>query len=196
MDAFIGEIRLFPYSFPPQDWAWCTGEKVSIQQYPALNAVIGSRYGGDGKTYFNLPAMIGTVPIGMGAGPGLTPRTLTKTVDGANEVSIYSVQAGIHSHTVKAKFLDAPPKTAITSLLDKPVANSSWLSRAMQVTSPTTRVGIASYTNNVTLDTAFPDQTITPGGGAVGPAAHENRQPFLPLNFCICLVGAFPINPG
>ncbi len=198
MDAFIGEIRLLPYTFAPQDWAWCWGSQLMISQYNALYAVIGPRYGGDQRTYFNLPDMRGTVPIGMGNGPGLTPRTLTKTVDGVNSVTITAAQTGVHTHAVMAKYVAGTATAAVASLLDKP-ANDSWLSRAVLSSSATSNTPISSYVSTGTADTTFPTQTISPGGGAVSPAAptaHENRQPYLPINFCICLFGTYPPNPN
>lgn len=191
MDAFIGEIRLLPYNYAPQGWAWCWGTQLSIQQNTVLYAVIGPRYGGDQKTYFNLPDMRGTVPIGMGTGPGLTPSPLTKTVAGDNSVTINAAQTGVHTHSVTAKFVAGKAGLAAASLLDKP-ANDSWLSRAVLATS-----SVSSYVPaGATPDTTFPAQTISPGGGAAAPAGHENRQPYLPVNFCICLDGTYPPNPN
>jgi microcystin-dependent protein len=192
-DAFTGEIRLLPYTFPPVDWAWCTGDQMSIQQYTALYSIIGTRYGGDAQRTFNLPEMRGTVPIGMGNGPGLTPRTLTKVVVGAQTVPIYTNQTANHTHTVTTKFQAGGIAGAMANLTDRPAADS-WLSRGGQSIGAT-NYAVANYVPSGTLDTTFPAQTITPGGGVASPTAHENRQPFLPINFCICLNGAYPINP-
>lgn len=190
-DAFIGEIRLLPYSFWPVDWLWCTGVSLPVNQYQALYAVIGVTYGGTVGSTFKIPNLIGTVPIGLGAGPGLTARTQSENPLGAKTVTLNYNQAGNHTHTLNTKYLAGPLAGAMSSLLASP-ANDSWVSRAA-LTIGATNSAVSSYATG-SPDTTLPNQTITPGGGSAGAVApHENRQPFLPLNFCICTMGWYPV---
>lgn len=193
MDAFTGEIRLLPYTFAPMDWALCNGASLPTNQYQVLYSIITTRYGGN-TTAFNVPNMQGTVPIGMGSGPGLTPRTLAATAVGDSSVTINSAQIAVHTHTVTAKYVAGPAGTAVASLVASPAADS-WLSRTI-VTAGTANSPVSDFMPSGTPDTTFPAQTIAQGGGAPVPAAHENRQPFMPMNFCICLNGIYPVNPG
>ena len=80
MDAYIGEIRLFPYTYSPEYWALCAGQQMLVAQYQALYAVIGNRYGGTAGQNFNLPDLRGRTAIGAGTGPGLTPRVLAASL--------------------------------------------------------------------------------------------------------------------
>ena len=79
-EPFIGELRMFGFNFPPRGWALCNGQTLSITQNQALFALIGTTYGGDGRTTFALPNLQGSTPIHMGQGPGLSPRTLGQSV--------------------------------------------------------------------------------------------------------------------
>lgn len=197
MDAFIGEIRLLPYSFAPQDWAFCGGQEIAVQQNNVLYAVIGNAYGGTAGQTFKLPNMQGTVPIGMGDGPGLTSRNLGPNAVGDNSVTITANQLAGHTHTVTTKLIAGPAGTAVASLTDKPAADS-WLSRAVLVGSSGTVGPITNFTSSSTPDSSFPAQTINPSGGApsgTAVAAHENRQPFMPINFCMCVNGTYPMRP-
>ena len=98
-DAFIGEIRMLPYTFAPVGWLACDGQRYNIQQYAALYAVIGPIYGGDGSSYFQVPNLSGRFPVGMGQGPGLTNRRLASTV-GESAVTLDQATIPSHNHTV------------------------------------------------------------------------------------------------
>ncbi len=190
MDAFTGEIRILPYTFAPQAWADCNGQQVNISQNPALYATIGIQYGGGGsgsQAYFNLPNLQGQVLMGTGAGPGLTPRTIGQKV-GAESVALNINQMAPHTHTVTAKVLSASPATNMSAA---PTA-TSWLSRAFQI-SGTTSTSITAYTASGTPDVTLAGQVF---GSTGSGAAHENRQPYLPMRFCICTNGYFAVNPG
>ena len=191
-DAFVGEIRLLPYTFPPVEWLWCNGTNLPVAQYQALYAVIGLIYGGTANVSFKIPNMQGTVPIGLGTAPGLTPRIQSANAVGATTVTLNNSQVPSHTHTLTAKYVAGVPNTAVTSLLANP-ATDSWVSRAI-FTQGASNSAVSNYAAaGVPVDTTLPSQTITPGGGVVQPAAHENRQPFLPMNFCICAYGSFPL---
>lgn len=199
MDAFTGEIRLLPYTFAPQDWAFCGGQEIMVQQNTALFSIIGNTYGGTPGQTFKLPNIQGAVPVGMGAGPGLTPRNLGPNAVGDNAVTISTSQLAKHTHTVTAKYVAGPASGAASSLTANPATtNDSWLSRAV-ITSGSSTSPIFNFTAGATPDTSFPVQTIAPAGGVpagTAVAAHENRQPFMPINFCICLSGdTYPVRP-
>lgn len=192
MDAFTGEIRILPYTFAPQTWADCNGQQVYISQNPALYATIGIQYGGGGsgsQAYFKLPDLRGQVAIGTGAGPGLTPRTIAQKT-GVESVALNINQMAPHTHTVTNKVLGASPATNMSAA---PTA-TSWLSRAVQ-TSVTPPAPFSAYTPSGTPDVTLAGQVFGSTGNA-SPTAHENRQPYLPMRFCICTNGYFAVNPG
>ncbi len=192
MDAFIGEIRAFTYSFIPQGWLACNGQTFSQQQQAALYSIIGTYYGGSG-TNFNLPNLNGLAVIGAGSGPGLTPRPLGQQ-SGTESVALTSAnQLPAHTHTLT---MEQVAKTTIqASTTAAPVANSSWLSRPVQVTGASTLDPIFSFTQSATgvnVDTTLHPSTVGSVGNGV---AHENRQPYLTLVYCICTDGTYPVRP-
>lgn len=190
-DSFAGEIRILPYTYAPYQWAACDGRQMPINQYQLLYAVIGNLYGGDQQTYFNLPNLQGQVPMGAGTGTGLTPRVIAKQV-GTESVTLNTSQTAAHTHTVTAKTV--PPAITAANVTGTP-ASDSWLSRGIQVQSTTTN--LQAYTPNGTPDVTLAAQTIGFScGNAVGAALpHENRQPYLPMRFCISLYGEYPLRP-
>lgn len=190
MDAFTGEIRILPYTFAPQGWVACNGQQANLQQYTALFATIGTIYGpSDQRTYFTLPNLQGQVLMGTGAGPGLTPRTIGQKV-GAESVALNINQMAPHTHTVTAKVSTTAPAT---NMSPAPTA-TSWLSRAVQI-SGTTSSPVNAYSPSGTPDVTLAGQVFGSAGN-VTPATHENRQPYLPMRFCICTDGLFAVNPG
>lgn len=188
MDAFIGEIRSFPYGYVPNGWLSCDGTLFSIQLYPALYAVIGAAYGGNAQTTFAVPNLMQRVAMGAGSGPGLSPRTVGEQ-DGVANVTLIASQLAPHTHKVSAKY--ATPATAKANLQSTPVANSSWLAKA------------AAFGVKVDAElayapsTATPDTLLEPGALSFtgGNQAHSNVQPYLGLWFCICYDGTFPTYP-
>src|SRR5262249_34952952 len=97
-DPFIAEIRIFAGTFAPTGWAFCDGQLMAISQNTALFSLLGTTYGGDGKTTFALPNLQGAVPMGRGQGPGLTNRDLGE-MGGAQAVTLTSAQMPSHNHT-------------------------------------------------------------------------------------------------
>lgn len=186
MDAFIGEIRAFPYSFPPAGWVYCNGQSLPLQNYTALYAVLGGRYGTDQKTYFNVPNLQGMTVMGQGQGPGLSNRTLAKTV-GSPTVTLAPAQLAPHTHTLNGSFQNdgAIPLTA------GPAANSSWF------TFPQVTVAGQNAVSNSYLATQADVQMDPKAVGAAGGSngitqSHDNQQPYLVFAWCICTEGAFP----
>ncbi len=164
-EPFIAEIRIFAGNFAPRGWAFCDGQLLPISQNTALFSLIGTTYGGDGRTTTALPNLQGRAPMHPGRGPGLTSRRLGEKV-GAETVTLSEAQIPSHSHTMRA---------ADTS----PTQNSP----AGAVT------GVAKiYGNSANLVDLEGGTLATTGGGQ----AHTNLQPFLTLNFIIALVGLYP----
>lgn len=172
-EAYIGEIRIFAGNFPPKGWALCDGQLMSIQQNTALFSILGVQYGGDGKTTFALPNLMGTAPIGQGTGPGLTSRNIGAKV-GTETVTLLTSQMPAHSHTPVA--IENPGTSGDPS-------DRLW---AEGVTGRG-KVPEPLYHPNVNAD--MNPQTI---GGTGGNQPHNNMQPFLAINYIICLSGVFP----
>ena len=168
-DQFIAEIRIFPFTFAPVGWAKCNGQILPISQNTALFALLGTTYGGDGKSTFALPNLQGAAPLGRGQGAGLSERFLGES-GGSTTVTLLQSEMPVHSHTVGASASPAN-RTA-------PAGNS--LARASGATPY-----IAPGGPTATL--AF--QAL---GLAGGSQPHNNLQPYLALNFCIALQGIFP----
>jgi microcystin-dependent protein len=175
MEPFIGEIRLLPFSFAPKNWALCNGQLLAIQSNTALFSIIGITYGGNGTTTFQLPNLQGQTVAGVGAGPGLSDWSWGET-RGENSVALGATEMPAHTHALNG-FNNVG--TAAT-----PAANT-YLARDGR-----TGGGIVSYALTPGAANAQMDpQALQPSGGG---QPHENRQPFLALNYCIALTGVFP----
>lgn len=166
-DPFIAEIRAFPYNFSPRGWLPCDGQLLPIAQNTALFSLLGTTYGGDGRTNFGLPDLRGRFPMGAGQGPGLSPRELGEQV-GAETVTLTTAQIPVHNHGLRGT------SSATTS-------NPSGAALANVATN-----GLV-YRTPGTLARSGSSLAITGGS-----QPHENRQPALALTFCIATVGIFP----
>jgi microcystin-dependent protein len=164
-EPFIAEIRIFAGNFAPRSWAFCDGQLLPIAQNTALFSLIGTTYGGDGRTTTALPNLQGRAPMHPGRGPGLTSRRLGEKA-GTNAVTLSSVQLPSHSH-------------ALTSF-DTPTSNA-----------PSSSVGI-SAAPIYAPDENMVDMADNIIGDAGGNQAHNNMQPFLGVNFIIALQGLYP----
>src|SRR6266567_2076869 len=100
-DPFIAEIRIFPFNFAPTGWAMCNGQLMPISQNTALFSLLGTTYGGDGKSNFALPNLQGSAPLGAGQGPGLSLRDLGET-GGEQAVTVLNIEMPMHAHTAIA----------------------------------------------------------------------------------------------
>ena len=100
-DPFVAEIRIFPFDFPPKGWAWCNGQLMPLSQNTALFALLGTTYGGDGKSSFALPDLRGSAPMHPGQGPGLSNHALGET-GGSDTVTLLESEIPAHSHAVSA----------------------------------------------------------------------------------------------
>ncbi len=167
-DPFVAEIRIFPFNFAPKGWAWCNGQIVPISQNTALFSLLGTTYGGDGKSTFALPDLQGRAPMHPGQGQGLSPHDLGET-GGSETVTLLQSEIPAHAHAVTASQADAIERFPAGQLL-------------------ATGVGVGAYAPASGTRQLSPS-TLTPAGG---DQPHNNLQPYLVLSFCIALQGIFP----
>lgn len=174
-DQFYGEIRMFGGNYAPQGWALCQGQPLQINQYDALYSLIGTTYGGDGVTTFNLPDLRGRVPVHMGTGPGLTQRTIGQSL-GTENVALTTDTLPTHTHTLNAG--------SATGTLYDPAGNI--------LAGCTTTNALQSYTTTNATPTAMNSAAIQSAGSS---QPHNNMMPTLCINFIIALEGYFPQRP-
>ena len=169
-DPFVAEIRIYPFNFAPKGWAFCHGQLMPISQNTALFSLLGTTYGGDGKSNFALPNLLGRAPMHPGQGPGLSLHDLGEMA-GEETVTLLESEISSHYHTLRAvsasASFDAPAP-------DRALARSSG--------------GFAYQSSPANLVSLAP-QTLAPAGG---DQPHNNLMPYLTLNFCIALQGVFP----
>ncbi|MBF0335538.1 MAG: phage tail protein [Alphaproteobacteria bacterium] len=175
MDGFAGEIRLFAGAYAPQGWHLCDGALLPITDYQMLYSLIGVTYGGDGRTTFALPDLRGRVPVGQGAGPGLTPRTVG-VAGGSATVTLLEATMPAHNHAFYAS----------TALGTTDVPGPT-LTRAALATGSVAYYSPPSGTTPPTQNLA--PGTITTAGGS---SAHGNLMPTTCINFIIALNGTYP----
>jgi len=168
-DQFLAEIRVFPFNFAPLGWALCDGQLLPISQNTALFSLLGTTYGGDGKSTFALPNIQGRAVMHPGQGPGLSLHDLGEE-GGEVSVSLLPPEIPAHSHSISASQSDGG---------DRSPANERYAVGTG---------GIQMYAAPGAL-TQLAQQTWTPAGGN---AAHNNMAPYLTLSFCIALQGIFP----
>jgi microcystin-dependent protein len=175
-NPFIGQLTLFPYNFAPFGWAFCAGQLLPISQNTALFSLLGTQFGGDGKSNFALPDLRGRAPIGQGQGPGLSSYVMG-TQQGVEAVTLTTATVPAHSHGFPA-FAAAATTNAPNGALPAEGQSGGRGGGAVNTyTAPGAAVSLA------------PGQVVpvTVGGGA-----HNNLQPYLTLNWCIALQGVFP----
>ena len=166
LNPFIGEISIFAGDFPPRGWAFCNGQLLSISQNTALFSILGTIYGGDGRTTFALPDLRGRAPMQPRIGPGLSPRQLGER-SGAEEVTLTIAQMPSHNHILNNNNdLSAPDGT---KYLNAPFDDTT---------------GDVPPTSH-----HLGDQTFSYEGGG---QSHNNMQPYLAINYVIALVGTYP----
>lgn len=172
-EPFIGEITLFAGSYAPQGWAFCHGQLLPIQQFTALFSLLGTTYGGDGRTNFALPDLRGRVAVGFGQGPGL-PIVYQGEMAGEPWHTLSVPEMPAHTHPAQAMGVNA-------------AGNSG---------SPGGNVPADSTTGDSAYSNAAPDAPMAAGSISVGAAGgsrpHNNMQPYLGLNYIIALAGTYP----
>ena len=190
MDASIGEIRAFAFNWTPYGWVACDGSTYQVQQFQALYAVLGNTYGGTAGQTFKVPNLQGRVMVGTGANNQTGTQYSLAQVGGVESVAITPATAPAHTHNFNA----GTTLTAKTLTAETKVAGSgtSFLSNLVEHVSATTNRLGQSYIPNAP-DSALSPSAITPFVG--GGAPHENRQPYLTINYCINWDGNFPPRP-
>ncbi len=171
-EPFIAEIRIFAGNFAPRGWAFCDGQLLPIAQNTALFSLIGTTYGGDGRTTTALPNLQGRAPMHPGRGPGLTSRRLGERV-GVETVTLSEAQIPSHTHTARGTSSNGTAGAAPTNTSS---FGKDFNPRAYHPATTSNLVDMASETLSTT------------GGGQ----PHTNLQPFLTLNFIIALQGLYP----
>lgn len=169
MDPFVAEIRVFPFNFAPRGWAFCDGQILPLSQNTALFSLLGTTYGGDGRSNFALPNLQGNAPMHPGQGPGLSLHDLGET-GGSETVSLLQSEIPSHTHAVEV--------SNATGNRTSPSGNS--LARVS---------GAAPYAAAGATDAELAPSALASTGG---DQPHNNMQPYLTLNFCIALQGVFP----
>ena len=172
-EPFIAEIKIFAGNFAPRGWAFCNGQLLPIAQNTALFALIGTTYGGDGRTTTGLPDLQGRAPMHPGNGPGLSQKRLGEK-GGVETVTLTEAQMPPHQHGMAPN--TAPASTFIAD-------NTSAISRSVNGLSYNDEPGPAMTSLH---ESAIGDY------GAASVSGHQNLQPILTLNFIIALVGVFP----
>ncbi len=169
MDPFVAEIRIFPFNFAPRGWAFCDGQLLPLSQNTALFSLLGTTYGGNGKSNFALPNMQGNVPMFWGQGPGLSLYDIGET-GGAETVTLLESEMPGHAHNLMASNQPAEDRAPAGEILGRSVGASLYLSppSSLQATA---------------------GESLAPAGG---DAPHNNMMPYLTFNFCIALQGVFP----
>ena len=171
-EPFIAEIRIFAGTFAPRGWAFCDGQLLPIAQNTALFSLIGTTYGGDGRTTTALPNMQGRAPMHPGRGPGLTERRLGET-GGTDAVLLTRAEMPSHGHAMQA--VQPSRRTAGDTL------------------QPTDAYLAAPQSGNFyTPAQNLVPMTDTMVAEAGGTEAHGNEQPYLAMNFIIALQGLYP----
>jgi microcystin-dependent protein len=170
-DPFVAEIRIFPFNFAPKGWAFCDGQLIPISQNTALFSLLGTVYGGDGKSTFALPDLQGRAPVHPGQGSGLSLHDLGET-GGSETVTLLESEIPTHTHTLMASIEDGTQGTLTPGIT---VASS---------------VGGTLYQTNTSANLVDMNAGAIRPTGSGGP--HNNLQPYLTFNFCIALQGVFP----
>jgi microcystin-dependent protein len=170
-DPFVAEIRIFPFNFAPKGWAFCDGQLLPISQNTALFSLLGTTYGGDGKSTFALPDMQGNAPVHAGQGQGLSLYDLGQ-VGGTETVTLLQSEIPAHAHNQMATVEDGTQGTLTAGIT---LASS---------------VNGALYQKSVNANLV--NMNFQALGVTGGDLPHNNLMPYLTLNFCIALQGVFP----
>jgi microcystin-dependent protein len=173
-DPFVAEIRIFPFTFAPKGWAWCDGQLLPISQNTALFSLLGTTYGGDGKSTFALPDLQGNAPMHPGQSPGLSLYVLGQ-VGGAENVTLLEPEMPAHAHTFQASNDQGGTKDPTGATVARPFGRGN-------------NMFDATAANIVPMS----PQMCAPAGG---DQPHNNMMPYLTFYFCIALQGVFPPRP-
>ncbi len=170
-DPFVAEIRIFPFNFAPKGWAWCNGQLLPLSQNTALFSLLGTTYGGDGKSTFALPDLQGAAPIHAGQGPGLSLYGLGQE-GGTENVTLLESEMPAHAHFVRGHTADPGDNNQPNPAVVLAKSNNG-----------------QAYQTSTSGLTQTASQTLGPAGGSF---PHNNLMPYLTLYFNIALQGVFP----
>jgi microcystin-dependent protein len=170
-DPFVAEIRIFPFNFAPKGWAWCDGQLLPLSQNTALFSLLGTTYGGNGKSNFALPDLQGRSPMHPGQGPGLSLHDLGET-GGSETVTLLESEIPAHSHSMRASNDASTTNAPAGATVGRPFGRGN-------------NVFTTASANLVTMA----PEALAPAGG---DAPHNNMMPYLTCYFCIALQGVFP----
>ncbi len=177
MDPFVAEIRIFPFNFAPKGWAFCNGQLLPLSQNTALFSLLGTTYGGDGKSTFALPDLQGNAAMHPGQGQGLSLRSLGQ-IGGAETVTLLQSEIPFHTHQLNASDSDATTADPAGQLPAKGMWDTG------------TAFGfMGAYSGTSPGNATMAPQALSLAGGSL---PHNNLQPYLTLSFCIALQGVFP----
>ena len=182
MDAYIGEIRAFPYGFVPENWMECNGQALPINQNAELYSVIGTVFGGDGKTTFNLPDLRGAAALGAGTDAQGNSYTFGRAV-GTPTVTLTEVQMPAHSHALQSQ--SSPPLASTPSPAVIPT-NPQYTGGG----EPSNYLGYAAQSDSLT-----PMAIESMEFAGLGHP-HDNHSPYLVLRWCIAVMGVYPAKPS
>ena len=169
-DPFVAEIRMFGFNFAPTGWALCNGQLLPISQNTALFSLLGTMYGGDGKSTFALPDLQGNAPMHQGQGQGLSVRDVGEQ-GGAEFVTLLQSEMPVHTHTLSGTAGFAASNDPTGRVLARPFGGGN----------------LYGPPDNAMVNLAF--ESLAPAGGSL---PHNNMQPSLVVNFCIAMQGVFP----
>jgi microcystin-dependent protein len=172
-DPFIAEIRIVPFNFAPIGWALCDGQVIPLSQNTALFSLLGTTYGGDGRSNFALPNLQGCAAVQQGQGPGLSLYELGES-GGSETVTLLETEMPAHNHSV----------VATTDAADSANPTNSLLAEANYAGD-----SILEYKSAGGSTVLMDETAIDPAGGSL---PHNNMQPYLVLNFIIALQGVYP----
>ncbi|MGH8564414.1 MAG: phage tail protein [Gammaproteobacteria bacterium] len=172
-DPFVAEIRIFPFNFAPRGWAWCDGQLMPLSQNTALFSLLGTTYGGNGKSNFALPDLQGRAPMHPGQGPGLSLHDLGET-GGSETVTLLESEIPAHSHGLLAATAPGNNRNPAGNVLARATGGNVYLAPVLPAGTPLVSMS---------------DQALAPAGG---DQPHNNLQPYLTFYFCIALQGVFP----
>lgn len=175
---FVAEITMFGFNFPPKGWAFCQGQLLPISQNTALFSLLGTMYGGDGKSTFALPNLQDQTAIGMGQGSGLSNYFQGET-DGAPTVTLLQTELPLHNHTFMASTNAGTTTTSAGNQLGVGTTGTKSGSWSANIYSP----------NPAQATAGLSPLALSFTGGSL---PHNNMQPYLTLNFCIAMQGVFP----
>jgi microcystin-dependent protein len=175
---FLGQITVYPYSFPPNGWADCNGQLLLISQYSALFSLLGIQYGGNGTTNFALPDLQGRIPVGQGQLPGGSDYSMG-TTGGEENVTLGTSSIPQHNHALNASTTTGSTNNPAGMILAKPQVSGGH--------------GGGADKGNI-YNPAVPDTSLAAAsiGFTGGSLPHNNIQPSLVLRYCIALQGIFP----